>query len=140
MIRRKNIKITDCDPSLVLPSMFENKKSYEYFMIGFYAMKELQELKDKSYIILDRGIPIEDYKNFYISFDVEKKKLTMPRIGLFYNYGLTMWLGATMGNIPNTIFVYKKELNDAFGKIKYFLPKDETKLVLKTLTEYQNKV
>lgn len=136
MIESNDIKITKCDPNLITPSMFENKKSYEYFMIGFYAMRELQELKDKSHIISNAGEPIRDYENFHISFDVHKNKLMMPRIGLYYNNCMTMWLGATMGNIPDTIFVYKKELTDAFAKITHFRPREVQKFKVKSIEEY----
>ncbi|ENM2303252.1 hypothetical protein AB6W40_002609 [Salmonella enterica] len=138
---RASFKVTDCDVNLIKRDMFETKKSYEYFLIGFHAARELQMLKDSGNIIMDSGTPLESNCDFYIAFDQWKDELSMPRLGTSEDgKSMTMWLGATMGNIPNTTFVYKRELKDAFGKITYVVPTNQKKFEVKELTDYNSMV
>lgn len=131
-----SFKVTEFDPNRIHRDMFETKKAYEYFLTGFYAARELQVLKDAGHVILDDGEPFDNRYNFHINFDEDNGKLSMPRLGPYRRGGMTMWLGATMGNIPNTIFVYKSELNDAFGKITHFKPQEVQKFNVKSIDEY----
>lgn len=134
---RASFKVTDFDVNRIKRDMFETNKSHEYFLIGFYAARELQILKDAGNIIMDEGSPLETNYDFYIAFDQWKDELSMPRLGPSVDgKSMTMWLGATMGNIPNTTFVYKKELKDAFGKITYIIPTNQKKFEVKELTDY----
>lgn len=134
----KNVtfKVTEFDVNRIKRDMFETKKAHEYFLMGFYAALELQKLKDLGHVILDGDEPFDRRYNFHISFYEEEGQLSMPRLGPYRNGGMTMWLGSTMGNIPNTIFVYKSELNEAFGKITHFKPAEVTKFKVKSIDEY----
>lgn len=131
------VKVTECDANNISPSMFETKKSYENFLVGFYSAVELQVLKDKGYILIDDGVPIDTKQNFVIAFDDDNGVLSMPRVGLAYDNSMLVFIGFTMGNKDNTVFVYKSELTDSFGRFSYLPPSSSTKFVMKSLTEYQ---
>lgn len=132
---RVSFKVTDFEVIKLTREMFETKKAYEYFLIGFYAARELQVLKDAGYIIIDNGEPFDNRYDFHINFDKDGGKLSMPRLGPYRDGGMTMWLGATMGNVPNTVFVYKSEL-DAFGKITVLPPNVAEQFKVHTLDHY----
>lgn len=135
-MKRVSFKVTDFDVNRLNREMFETKKAYEYFLIGFYAARDLQIHKDMGYMIIDAGEPFDNRYNFHISFDEEDGKLIMPRLGPYRDGGMTMWLGATMGNITDTIFVYKKELDDAFGKLELLPPGTAQKFNVYGLDHY----
>lgn len=117
-------KVTKVDETILKPEMFENNKSYQYFLKGFKFIQEIQKLKDKGYIIFNKGEPIVD--DFYLNFDSDGY---MPRLGPCTNNGrcMIMWLGSTIGNIINTIYVYKKEL-EPFKHFSYVKPQDHKKI------------
>lgn len=125
---RVSYKVTEFNPDVLTRSMFETKRSYEYFLIGLKAAIQIQQLKDSGNIIFDNGEPMDVRYEFHIAFDMDtsESELTMPRLGPHYNGGIVMWLGYTMGNIPRTVFVYKKEL-DTFKKITYIDPTHQHK-------------
>ena len=133
---RVSFKVTDFDVNRLNRSMFETKKAFEHFLIGFYAARDLQIHKDMGYLILDGGEPFDNRYDFHINFDEEDGVLSMPRLGPYRDGGMIMWLGATMGNIPNTVFVYKKELDDAFGKLSLLPPATAEKFQVYGLDHY----
>ena len=129
MMPRVHFKVTEFDKEMIRRDMFETKKAYEYFLAGFDAAVEIQKLKDTGHVILDDGEALDSKCVFNIAFDEYDGKYYMPRLGpSSFTGSMTMWLGATLGNIPNTVFVYKADLKDAFGKITYIKPTDQKKL------------
>lgn len=121
---RVSYKVTEFNKDLLVRSMFEDAKSFKYFKIGLDACIEIQTLIDAGCIILDDGDPIPRHYEFKIAFDVHDSVHSMPRLGP----DGVMWLGSTMGNIEDTVYVYKKELKDAFGKLSFIKPEDQCKL------------
>lgn len=131
-----SFKVTDFDVNRIHRDMFETKKAHEYFLIGFYAALELQKKKDRGYMIIDGSEPFDNRYNFHINFEEENGVLSMPRLGPYRDGGMTMWLGSTMGNLPNTVFVYKSEINDAFGKLSLLPPNTAQKFHVHDLDHY----
>lgn len=121
---RVSYKVTEFNKDLLVRSMFEDAKSFKYFKIGLDACIEIQTLIDAGCIILDDGEPIPRHYEFKIAFDEFDSVLSMPRLGP----DGVMWLGSTMGNIEDTVYVYKKELKDAFGKLSFIKPEDQWQL------------
>lgn len=130
---RVTYKVTEFNPDVLTRSMFENKRSYDHFLIGLKAAIQIQQLKDSGNIILENGEMIDSRYDFHIAFDMDtsESELTMPRLGPHHNGGLVMWIGYTMGTIPRTVFVYKKEL-DIFKKITYIDPSHQHKFKLQS--------
>ena len=63
------------------------------------------------------------WKEFF-SFGIDDDG-TMPRLGTSTtNNSMTVYCGFTYGNKPNTVFVYKKEINEALKNITYVEKKD----------------
>lgn len=129
MSTRVSYKVTEFNTNLLQRSMFETKRSYEYFLMGLQAAIQIQKLKESGNLILDNGEPIDPRYDFHIAFDQsdDDSELFFPRLGPHFNGGLVMWLGYTMGNVPNTVYVYKKELK-TFDNISYIKPEDQHKL------------
>lgn len=112
----------------IKPEMFENKKSYEYFMTLYYEFRWLELLRKQGAIIFMDGEPM-DKKEFF-SFGINDDG-TMPRLGTSTtNNSMTVYCGFTYGNKPNTVFVYKKEINEALKNITYVEKKDIKKFTI----------
>lgn len=125
-MKRLSFKVTNFNINRIKREMFETKRSYEYFLLGFKAAQQIQKLKDSGYLLIDDGEPFDSKYNFHIAFDKNGKNLIMPRLGPSHNGGMVMWLGATMGNIDDTVFVYKSEMK-IFTKITYINPEHQQK-------------
>lgn len=118
--------ITDVEETEISKEMFENKRSYEYFLKAFNALKKLQHLKNKGYLILINNTLENDDFVYRIDFDN-----CYPNIGTASKVNdyrcLSSYVGSTYGLKENTIFVYKKEL-DFLNDVKYINPSDIKKL------------
>lgn len=118
-------KVNKVDSTVIKREMFEDSKSYKYFLRAFEMAKTIQDLKDAGNLIFHKKELITD--DFYLKID---KDGTFPALGTCYtSNSMTTWIGSTMGNINNTIYVYKKELNE-FNHFSYVEVSNKHKLVL----------
>lgn len=104
----------------IRPELFENKKSYEYFLKAYINMRSLQLIREQGCFMVHNDEPMTEDFVFRAQPDG-----TFPTIGTGKIGGTSMtgWIGYTMGKKPNTVFVYKKELKVLNG-ISYVEPED----------------
>lgn len=122
-MKTKPIPILKVQDEDIQRSMFENKKSFEYFMRGVAAAKQINTLLEEGYLLFENGEPMSKSEPFYVWFGDGDNR---PHLGTIAGNVRVAWLGSTYGN-DNTVFVYAEEMNP-FKKITYVSPKDIKKL------------
>ena len=116
---RQMYKVTELNKRLIKQSMFEDKESYYNFKRAVEAAIHIQKLKERGCIILENGSSVVT-DDFSVAFNVtEDGTLTMPRLG---TGDMTVWVGFTMGNVPDTVYVDDDELKESFKNLSYLEP------------------
>lgn len=121
-----NKSILDSTKDDIKREMFENKRSYDYFMFAYFNMRALQILRNQGAVLFQHGKSIDE--DFILRFN-EDGNYPMLGTGTIDGKGISIWIGATMGLKENTTFVYKKELKILEG-ITYIEPQHVKKFVL----------